>query len=96
MERCRYDCRCRMEKLRTVVPVWTLYVEHGVNPSVKYYEKKRHHSEDSALKRALWIFRNPGWGIKFLSIDGTNGKRMAVGEIEAWCEHAAASEGSSE
>jgi hypothetical protein len=29
-----------MEKLRTVVPVWTLYVEHGVNPSVKYYEKK--------------------------------------------------------
>ena len=85
-----------MEKLRTVVPVRTLYVEHGVNPSVKYYEKKRHHSEDSALKRALWIYRNPGWGIKFLSIDGTNGKRMAAGEIEAWCEHAAASEGSSE
>ena len=25
-----------------------------------------------------------------------DGKRMAAGEIEAWCEHAAASEGSSE
>jgi hypothetical protein len=57
-----------MEKLRTVVPVWTLYVEHGVNPSVKYYEKKRHHSEDSALKRALWIYRNPAWGKRFSAL----------------------------
>jgi UDP-N-acetylmuramyl tripeptide synthase len=65
-------------------------------PVSEVLREKRHHSEDSALKRALWIYRNPSWGIKVLSIEGTNGKRMAAGEIEAWCEHAAASEGPSE
>ena len=54
---------------------WKLYVEHKVKPLVQFYEKKPHPSKASALKRALAIYRNPGWRLNVLFIEGSNGER---------------------
>jgi hypothetical protein len=45
-----------------------------------------------ALSRALAIYRNPGWDLKVLRIEGPYGERMEAGEIDARCERAAASD----
>ena len=47
---------------------WKLYVEHKLKPPVRFYETKRHPSKASALKRALAIYRNPGWRLNVLFI----------------------------
>jgi len=71
---------------------WKLYVEHKVKPPVRFYETKRHPNKESALKRALAIYRNPGWGLNVRFIEGTNGERMEAVEISAWCERTASGE----
>ncbi len=70
---------------------WKLYVEHRVRPPVQFYETKPHPNKQSALNRALAIYRNPGWNLKVLRIEGPYGERIEAGEIGAWCERAAAS-----
>jgi hypothetical protein len=40
------------------------------------------------LKRALAIYRNPGWRLHVLFIEGSNGERIAAAEINEWCERA--------
>ena len=72
--------------------VWKLYVEHEVKPPVRFYEKKPHPNKESALKRALAIYRNPGWGLHVLYIEGANGERMEAAEVKAWCERNAFNE----
>jgi hypothetical protein len=67
---------------------WKLYVEHKLKPPVQFYEKKPHPSKASALKRALAIYRNPGWRLHVLFIEGSNGERIAAAEINEWCERA--------
>jgi hypothetical protein len=74
------------------VVAWKLYVEHEVKPPVRFYEKKPHPNKASALKRALAIHRNPGWGLKVLFMEEANGERMEAAEIDAWCERNALSE----
>jgi hypothetical protein len=64
-------------------------VEHNVSPPVRFYETKPHLARESALNRALAIYRNPGWGLKVLFIEQANGMRMEATEISAWCERAA-------
>ena len=71
---------------------WKLYVEHKVKPPVRFYEKKPHPNKESALKRALAIHRNPGWGLDVLFLEGANGERMEAPEIKSWCERNAAAE----
>ena len=68
---------------------WKLYVEHMVCPQVRFYETKPHPDRESALNRALAIYRNPSWGLKVLFIEQANGMRMEATEISAWCERAA-------
>ena len=53
------------------------------------YETKPHHNKESALNRALAIYRHPSWSVKLLFIEGANGMRMDAIEIAAWCERAA-------
>jgi len=72
--------------------IWKLYVEHEVKPPVRFYEKKPHPNKESALKRALAIYRNPGWGLHVLYIEGANGERMEAAEVKAWCERNAFNE----
>jgi hypothetical protein len=71
---------------------WKLYVEHKLKPPVQFYEKKPHPNKASALKRALAIYRNPGWRLNVLFIEGSNGERIAAAEINAWCERASSDE----
>jgi hypothetical protein len=52
------------------------------------YETKPHSNKASALKRAFAIYRNAGWGLRVLFIEGTNGERIEAAEINAWCERA--------
>jgi hypothetical protein len=40
------------------------------------------------LKRALAIYRNPGWRLNVLFIEGSSGERMAAAEINDWYERA--------
>ena len=68
---------------------WKLYVEHKVSPPVQFFETKPHLNKESALNRALGIYRNPGWGLRVLYIEGADGLRMYAAEIAAWCERAA-------
>jgi hypothetical protein len=44
------------------------------------------------LKRALAIYRNPGWRLNVLFIEGSNGERIEAAEIKDWCERAASDE----
>jgi hypothetical protein len=67
---------------------WKLYVEHKQKPPVRFYETKPHPTKTSALKRALAIYRNAGWGLHVLFIERTNGERLEAAEINAWCERA--------
>jgi hypothetical protein len=69
-----------------------LYVEHKVKPPVQFYETKPHPTKASALKRALAIYRNAGWGPRVLFIERTNSERIEATEINAWCERAAPDE----
>ena len=42
-----------------------------------------------ALSRGPFaIYRNTGWGLEVLFIEGANGERVEVAEINAWCERA--------
>lgn len=66
---------------------WKLNVEHKLKPPVPFYETKRHSTKASALKRALAIYRNAGWGLRVLFIEGTNGERIEAAEINDWCKH---------
>jgi hypothetical protein len=44
-----------------------------------------------ALSRGPFaIYRNTGWGHEVLFIEGVNGERVEVAEINAWCERACA------
>ena len=67
---------------------WKLYLEHKAEPPVRFYETKLHPNKPSALRRALAIHRNPGSGLRVLSIEGTNGERMEAAEVNAWCDRA--------
>jgi hypothetical protein len=67
---------------------WKLHVEHQLKPRVQFYETKRHPNKASALKRALAIYRNPGWRLNVLFIEGSNGERIEAAEINDWCERA--------
>jgi hypothetical protein len=51
--------------------------------------RKSHSDKESALNRALAIYRNPAWGLKVLYIEQANGMRMYATVIAAWCERAA-------
>ena len=64
------------ETAKVGVVAWKLYVEHKVKPPVQFYETKPHANKESALNRALAIYRNPGWGLKVLYIEQANGMRM--------------------
>jgi hypothetical protein len=68
---------------------WKLYVEHKVRPPVRFYETKPHPHKENALNRAFAIYRNPGWGLRVLFIEGANGMRTDAAEIAAWCARAA-------
>jgi hypothetical protein len=68
--------------------VWKLYVEHGLKPRVQFYETRRHPNKASALTRALAIYRNPGWRLRVLFVEGTNGEHIEAAEINDWCERA--------
>jgi hypothetical protein len=72
--------------------IWKLYVEREVKPPVRFYEKKSHPNKESALERALANYRNPGWGLHVLHIEGANGERMEASEVKAWCERNALNE----
>ena len=65
---------------------WKLNVEHKLKPPVRFYETKPHPTKASALKRALAIYRNAGWGLRVLFIEGTNGERIEAAEINDWCK----------
>ena len=42
-----------------------------------------------ALSRGPFaIYRNTGWGLEVLFIEGVNGERVEVAEINTWCERA--------
>jgi len=41
-----------------------------------------------ALKRALAIYRHPGWHLHVLYIEGSNGERTEGADIDQWCERA--------
>jgi hypothetical protein len=69
---------------------WKLNVEHKLKPPVRFYETKPHPTKASALKRALAIYRNAGWGLRVLFIEGTNGERIEAAEINDWCKRSPA------
>ena len=65
-----------------------LFVEHERKPVVQFFETKRHPSYQDALKRALAIYRHPGWHLRVLYIEGSNGERIEGADIDEWCERA--------
>jgi len=67
---------------------WKLFVENKLKPPVQFYETKRHPTYREALKRALAIYRHPGWRLRVLYIEASNGERIEAADIDEWCERA--------